>query len=294
MTPIKNILVPIDFSATARVAFEYAKVLAQALDAQITVLHVNQYFLAASDITQLITDQNNEDRLKEAMEAFVNEDNEALGETVMVKTATKTKILRGEAVGCIVDLSLTKTVDLIVMGTTGLQDFLSKIIGSVSLEVSNKAHCPVLLVPRDAHWTPIDRILFASNAESTTPSMVRQVSNFAQCFNASVHFVHVNHTEENNTPLISTIWDELYEKSNAAFPFEIHTVYGSDTIEQLQKYVAKNDISLMVFVSKHRTFWQNLIHNSVTEKMSLSSEVPMLILHDADKKGQRKRRYERS
>lgn len=294
MKTIKNILVPTDFSATASGAFRYAKVLAQALNANITVLHVNAYFLAASEIVVPLSTQNDEKRLEETMEAFIKDeaDDDA---TTMVKTVVKTKILRGESVSQIVELSQSEGVDLIVMGTTGLQDFLTKIIGSTSLDVANKAHCPVILVPRDAKWTPIERIVFASNVDSVTPTMVHEIADFAQLLNATLHFVHVSEKEnsdatdkEDNMPLdkIGKMWSERYGKSNVSahqvMPFEIHTVYGFDVVKQLSKYVYKNDIHLLAFVRKHRNFWQNLMHSSVTEKVAISTEIPMMIMHTDD------------
>jgi nucleotide-binding universal stress UspA family protein len=288
MKTIKNILVPTDFSATASGAFRYAKVLAQALNANITVLHISPFFLAASEIAIPLDTKEEETRLQETMEAFINDDTD--DGNVMVKTVVKTKLLKGDAVSRIIELSKSDSTDLIVMGTTGLQDFLSKIIGSVSLDVSNQAHCPVILVPRDAKWQPIDRILFASNVQSVTPPMVREMSGFAQLFGATIHFVHISEKQhepvtinKDGNTIIDNIWSELYEKSNGSFPFEIHTVYGFDIVKQLSKYVYKNDISLIAFVSKHRNFWQNLMHNSVTQKVAISTEIPMLIMHNDDK-----------
>ena len=288
MKTIKNILVPTDFSATASGAFRYAKVLAQALNANITVLHVSPFFLAASEIAIPLDTKEEETRLQETMDAFINDDTD--DGNVMVKTVVKTKLLRGDAVSRIIELSKSDSTDLIVMGTTGLQDFLSKIIGSVSLDVSNQAHCPVILVPRDAKWQPIDRILFASNVQSVTPPMVREMSGFAQLFGAAIHFVHISEKQhepvtinKDGNTIIDNIWSELYEKSNGSFPFEIHTVYGFDIVKQLSKYVYKNDINLIAFVSKHRNFWQNLMHDSVTQKVAISTEIPMLIMHTDDK-----------
>jgi nucleotide-binding universal stress UspA family protein len=287
MKTIKNILVPTDFSATARGAFRYAKVLAQALNANITVLHVIPYFLAASEISIPLDTKDDEIRLQETMESFINDDIDV--GNVMVKTTVNVKLLKGDAVSRIIELSNSDSTDLIVMGTTGLQDFLSKIIGSVSLDVSNQAHCPVVLVPRDAKWQPIDRILFASNRESVTPPIVRETAYFAQLLGATIHFVHIsekqhepaNINKDRNT-IIDNIWAELYEKSNGAYPFEIHTVYGFDIVKQLSKYVYKNNINLVAFVSKHRNFWQNLMHDSVTQKVAISTEIPMLIMHVDD------------
>jgi nucleotide-binding universal stress UspA family protein len=288
MKAIKNILVPTDFSATASGAFRYAKVLAQALNANITVLHVSPYFLAASEIAVPLDGKDEEIRLQETMEAFINDD--TYEGNAMVKTVVNAKLLRGDTVSRIIELSQSDKVDLIVMGTTGLQDFLSKIIGSTSMDVSNKAHCPVILVPRDAKWQPIDRILFASNIESVTPLMVRETAYFAQLLEATIHFVHISEKQhepvtinKDGNTIIDNIWAELYEKSNGAYPFEIHTVYGFDIVKQLSKYVYKNNINLIAFVSKHRNFWQNLMHDSVTQKVAISTEIPMLIMHTDDK-----------
>jgi nucleotide-binding universal stress UspA family protein len=283
MKAIKNILVPTDFSATAHGALQYSKVLAQALDAEITVLHVNPYLFDASSIVIPLDPQENEARLDEAMQDFINDDTNE-DDTMMIKTAVKTKILRGESVSEIVQLSHSDDVDLIVMGNTGLQDFLTKIMGSTSLDVSNKAHCPVILIPRDAKWSPIERILYACNIESITHNMVRELADFAESCGATIHFVHIcDDTQEVDNVLVDKIWAKLYENSKASFPFEIHTVYGSDTVEQLRKYAQENAINLIAFVTKHRNFWQNLVHNSVTESMAISTEIPMLVMHYDDK-----------
>jgi nucleotide-binding universal stress UspA family protein len=282
MKSIKNILVPTDFSVTARNAYAYAKLLAQSLDAQITVVHVNEYFIPVSEIAVAPLSEHEDDRLTEAMETFISDDirGESGGTSILVKNNVKSKILRGDPVGRLEELS--KSADLIVMGTTGLQDFLSKIIGSTSLEVANKAHCPVLLVPRDARWKPIDRIMYASNYDSTTHKMVREITDFAVMINAAVHFVHIEEFTQNDEKVTNIIWDELFSTSDPSLAFEIHIIYGQDRIKELKEYSDKNKINLMAFVSKHRNFWQNLIHNSVTQNISISTTTPMLVMHFDD------------
>ena len=282
MKSIKNILVPTDFSVTARNAYAYAKLLAQSLDAHVTVVHINEYFIPVSEIAVAPLSEHEEDRLTEAMETFISDDirGESGDTSILVKNNVKSKILRGDPVSRFEELS--KNADLIVMGTTGLQDFMSKIIGSTSIEVANKAHCPVILVPRDARWKPIDKIMYASNYDSTTPKMVREITDFAVMINAAVHFVHIDEFTENNEKVTNIIWDELFSTSDPSLAFEIHTIYGEDRIKELNEYSEKNKINLMAFVSKHRNFWQNLMHNSVTQNIAISTTTPMLVMHFDD------------
>lgn len=282
MKSIKNILVPTDFSVTARNAYAYAKLLAQSLDAHVTVVHINEYFIPVSEIAVAPLSEHEEDRLTEAMETFISDDirGESGDTSILVKNNVKSKILRGDPVSRLEELS--KNVDLIVMGTTGLQDFMSKIIGSTSIEVANKAHCPVILVPRDARWKPIDKIMYASNYDSTTPKMVREITDFGVMINAAVHFVHIDEFTENDEKVTNIIWDELFSTSDPSLAFEIHTIYGEDRIKELNEYSEKNKINLMAFVSKHRNFWQNLMHNSVTQNIAISTTTPMLVMHFDD------------
>lgn len=280
MKNIKNIVVPTDFSATSRNAYAYAQVLAEAFDAEITVLHVKENYLPASEVSIPSISIYDEVPLNETMKDFI--ENEGSDTLVMVKAKVQSKIIKGLAIDELVEYSKRDDVDLIVMGTTGLQDFVSKIIGTVSLDVANKAHCPVVIVPRDATWQPINRIMFAANYDSTLPKTVREITDFAELLEANIHFVHINENKVDNDKLMETIWDELFEAADPRVPFEMHTIYTGDVVDQLQKYATHHHINLLAFVNKKRNFWQNLMHYSVTQNIAISADKPMLILHYDD------------
>ncbi len=280
MKNIKNILVPTDFSVTARNAFHYAKVLAQACEATVTVVHINQYFLPISEIAVAPQSAQQDDVVDEAMETFIADENESTN--LLLKVDVKTKILRGDPVSRLVELSQHADVDLIVMGTTGLQDFLSKIIGSTSLDVSNKAHCPVVLVPRDARWKRVEKIMFSTTYEAASPKMVAELADFARIFNAKVDFVHVDDTPWDEDTDTERLLDELFAETDPDFSFEIHNIKRDNVVSGLKNYADKHKIDLIAFVSKHRNFWQNLIHSSVSQNIAISTHKPMLVMHFDD------------
>ncbi len=284
MKNIKNILVPTDFSVTSRNAFHYAKILAEATDSKITVVHIES--LLVVDISIVRQNQATE-RLIEAMETFVADETE--DSPTMTQTKVKTKILQGHPATRLVELSEQLSVDLIVMGTTGLQDFSAKIMGSTSLEVANKAHCPILLVPRDVKWQPIRKIMFSTTYESASPKMIYEVADFAKHFNAKVDFVHVDNP--NKVEDIDHLFEEMFAEVNAEFPFDIHSVQNNDISAGLKQYAEENSIDLMILVTKHRNFWQKLVHHSITEDMMLFTNKPMLVMHFDDKETVQKSSY---
>ncbi|MEI6408668.1 MAG: universal stress protein [Bacteroidota bacterium] len=286
MKNIKNILVPTDFSVTARNAFHYAMRLAEKLDATITVVHVKEYILPADEVLLSPTSSIDISRMNDdAMSEFISErDGHQGGVSVMTQTKVHTKIIEGNPVRCIVDLSEEDNTDLIVIGSTGLQDFMSKIIGTTSLEVANQAHCPVIIIPRDAIWRRIDQLMYASNYDSITPEMILEINDFAHTLDASIHFVHVDeHVPEN-------IGEVANDKAEVAVPlagtnqtYEIHTIQGVDKIAGLKQYAGVHNIDLMAFAGKHRSFWHNLMYKSVIENIALSTEIPIMVIHHNDK-----------
>ena len=281
MKKIKNIIVPTDFSVTSRNAYHYAKRLAVTLDATITVLHVDTYFMP---IDELAIGSISEDEVTKMSEEAMRElvaDEDGIDQWKMSKHNVKTLIMKGDLVPILIEMSKTSETDLIVMGMTGMQDFIGKIIGSASLDVSNKAHCPVILVPRGAKWDKIEKVMYASNYSSTTPKMIGNITDFALAVNAGVHFIHVeDFSADYKSNVAKVIWTELFSAADApSLSFEIHTISGDDKIEELNKYARENQINLMAFVSKHRTFWQNLVHKSVTENIAISAEIPMMVMH---------------
>ena len=64
--------------------------------------------------------------------------------------------------------------------------------------------------------------------------------------------------------------------------FETHSIYGSNKVIELKKYALRNQIDLMAFVSRKRSFWENLFTKSVIQEMAFADiSKPMLVLHNS-------------
>lgn len=285
MKNIKNIIVATDFSATSRNAYRYAKLLARSINASLTLVSVRESMLMASDVSLAPFPIIEDAVFINQLEGLIIEENKRLSITTN-PNEVNIKILRGNVVEALVDLSKNDSTDLIVIGTTGLSDVLTKIFGSTSVSVSNLALCPVMLIPRDAHWQPIKQILYATNYDSLSPIMVQEISDFAISHKADLHFVNVRDFDPMFTPKQKDFsWNELLISKHPDFYFEKQTIYGDDTVEQLIKYSNAKSIDMMCFASSHRNFWQNLAHKSITENMAISSTIPIMVIHLDDSEG---------
>lgn len=283
MKQLKNIIVAIDFSITARNAYRYAKGFANSVGATLTVVHIKENYLTTTETLIAPVVEKDEQVLRNDIRELISEEEQQADKSI-INSEVKIEIFNGNPVDVLIELSLKKDVDVIIIGTTGLADVLTKIIGSVSLKVANKAHCPVILVPRDAKWCPIEQIMYAANYDSITPIAIKEVEELNEKIGADIHFVNVKSFDpvfEIKQKEIDL--KELLKSVNTNVHFETHTIYGNNTINELKKYCEEKNINVMAFVSKHRNFLENIIHHSITENMALSTITPMMVIHLDDK-----------
>ncbi len=282
MKKIQNIIVPTDFSVTARNSFRYAQHLARALDADLTVVHAQAHYLPSFDGAMIAMPPTDNHQADEQLAAFIME-NEIHDAMNGAPRGVKRRLIDGDATSSLIELSEGADSDLIVIGATGLMDFITYMNGSTSLSVARKAHCPVLLIPREVEWQPIETILYAADEAALDDRMVAQVADLAVEIAAEIHFVHVSDTDpsigNHATPFI---WSDYLHVEKKALAYQTHTIFGDNKAAKLKAYVDTNGINMIAFVSRQRSFWEGLLHTSVIQAVVNESNVPILVQHFSD------------
>ena len=274
---MKKFLVPTDFSETSRNALLYAIELAAELEAKsIDVVHVFLPETAGEadfipPVAQLMESR------KEMLQTFVRE---SLKEKEPPCCPINHEVLVGFPGDELTQAS--EEFDLIVMGTTGQSGILEKIFGSVSSSVSQRAYCPVLLVPHNARFQPVHHIVYASNYESADKEMVDKLAEFNKPFKGHVHFVHVRKDESSPSEFAKAkedIFQKLFKEGEPDFAFDIAEVINEDVAEGLSAYADEKKADIAIMVTRHRSIWQSMLHRSQTKRMALATHIPLMVLH---------------
>ncbi len=190
------------------------------------------------------------------------------------------KVIYGAPDVALVEYS--RHTDFLVMGTTGRGGLGKKLFGSVSIEVSRNAHCPVLFVSKEAGFRGFEHMLYASDFDSLNPLSVQQTVSFAKRFEGQIHFVHVGPGGENDLETQRERFKASFETSGYNKPFIFSKMVSEDIVGALYEYAFYHRIDLMVFVTHHRNFWDNILHKSVTNEVLTSSDIPILVIHSDD------------
>jgi nucleotide-binding universal stress UspA family protein len=287
---LRRILAPIDLSPASENSLRYACQLAQIFGSSVEVVYAMDSIFEGKEPSPTGFLSGYKKAMQEEVDQFVrsvlgNESglcptpdfNHDTPMTDSEQQVLRTRIVFGFPEEVLADLSVK--ADLVVMGTTGRGNLTRKLFGSVSVAVSNRAHCPVLLIPPQAQFKGFKNILYASNFESLDALAIKQTVTFARRFNGQMHFVHVGPAGEQGVDLERKLFEINYIYADPEMPYIFHKIVGDDVIDALHEYAFTQRIDLFIFVTHHRAFWESILHRSMSKEMLLHTSAPVLVIH---------------
>ena len=291
---LRKVAVAVDISATADSALRFAWHIAKQVGADIEVVYAMDSIFDGHTPSASGFLSSYQRTMQVELDAFIRDTLSPLGVKYEApapgapghsEAAEGQPILASKVVYGFPDVALedySKTADLLVMGTTGRGGIGKKLFGSISTEVSKRAHCPVLLVPPDAEYRGLKNMLYASNFDSLSTLRIQQAISFARHFGGQVHFVHVGPGGEKGAALERKLFESSYHEAHTDQPFLFAKMVSDDVTGALYEYAFYHRIEMMVFVTHQRSFWETMLHHSITHEAAVSTDLPMLIIHSDD------------
>ena len=133
----------------------------------------------------------------------------------------------GFAVDNIISLAKENKANIIIMGTKGASNLEGLLLGSIATSVMEKATCPVLVIPQNAAFNDIKKIVFATDYHKNDIESIQFLSTIASKFNTEILVIHesaVTLTDNLERDLFEIFKKEVLEKisyKNISFKFII-------------------------------------------------------------------------
>jgi nucleotide-binding universal stress UspA family protein len=134
----ERIVLAVDGSSRGAKTVDIAVGLATRYEATVTVVHVREYERYEGDDVDMGPPITAEDLVEQTVKAFSDAGVQATGVIRRVRS--------NETAQQIVEVAEGASADLIVMGTRGMTEWKSLLLGGVANKVVHHASCPVLLV----------------------------------------------------------------------------------------------------------------------------------------------------
>ncbi len=275
---LKKFIVPVDFSTTSRNALQYATALAPNYDAMIQLLHL-YYPTPINSGEYNYIDPNMENVRRTQFEELTKIYKSNLDHASIDKMIVDAQFQVGFPEEGILKHVQQMNNNMIVMGSTGEGAVLKRFFGSVSISVAQKSKSPVLIVPPNASFRPIKNIVYCANNLQLDAIVGHELIEFAKPHEAAIHIVHVGEDHVYEAENLLHLWRSFYPKSKITYT----QIFDDEPLEEINEYCADNNIDLVAVGTEERGIFGNLFHSSMTKKMIINTEIPLLVLHRNDR-----------
>ena len=288
MKTIKNILVPVDYSNNSKAAFEYAVAMGKDLGAEtIKVLFVHYDYAINAPLAEppIILPSKSREELTEDLQKFVADETYELSDIILKsKINITTEVAFGMPHHTIVLYSETGHYDLVVVGKAGETNLDTVWFGSTATEVSQKSACPILLIPAQTIYKGVKEMIYACDFDHKSPKHIEVVADIAKALHTDVELVYVKIKEDDESRFMADVNSmySIFKESAPLLNFTVHAVEADSVVEGINEFAKKVEADFITIVTKHRSFWQRLIHSSMTKKLVMYAELPILVIHVED------------
>lgn len=279
---METILLPTDFSSTAKNAAMYALKLAAQLGVKKIVLyHSYEIPVSIDPLTpgvQMLDIESSRENSAHSLENFKVQIN-AFATDITIETINE----YGALADGLDDVCAKTNAGLVVLGITGGSLIEEKLIGSNALSVAKHTRVPVIIVPAKTQFTRISSVMLTSDfdkADTTIP--VTAVRKILEETKAKLYVFHMEETDdEYGVTYPSNVIGESYALYSILQDLnpEYHFSKNKHFVEGVNEFVLEKEIDLVINIPKKHGFFESLFKESHTKMLAFHSTVPVMVIN---------------
>lgn len=270
---MKKVLIPTDFSESAKNAFDYAVKLLGS-EAYSFIL-MNSYASNSSgggmlvSMDDVLEKEAVRDLKREVLllkEKYGNIDLQIKTQVGTIEEAVRRVNVEGE-------------IDYVIMGTHGASGLKKMFTGSNTLRVIENVVRPVIAVPDNYTFTSLKTIVFATDLmniqDRATLFPLTQLADKYECKLIILHVTNKQNVDLQNERNRLEL-DELFTGIDHEYVVE----QSENPVKGIHEYLKNNEVDMLALVPRATGFFEGLFKSSVTKELALNAELPLIALKD--------------
>ncbi|WP_131536917.1 universal stress protein [Pedobacter nototheniae] len=272
-------LIPVDFSKTAEHAAKYAARLSWTMtDCKLILL--NSYYVSEYESILPTPDLivTTDDRIADEIEARLNALNKIKNNLLEINPHADIEISlsRETLLRSIVDRVNKEEIDLIIIGSNGKKAKDESDIGSNAIKISKASPVPVLVVPPKAEYQSIRKGILACDFKKVKEVVpVNALKKILSKHTIELLVLNINPAHTVNPEEENALRDMLKD-----YKPQYHYSDHEDTIKGIVKFAKAEEAQIIIALPKKYSFFEGLLHQSVSHKLTVKSHIPVLLLKD--------------
>ena len=278
---MKKILLPTDFSETARNALEYALNFFKGESCTFYLLNI---YPAGKYTTGDLWQASGEESVYDSLLLNKKIKLDVLIDQLEQKYQDKKYRFKGiadydefsDAINQVVELN---KINFIVMGTQGTKGMKEMVFGTHTQKVIRKVDCPILVVPIGVVFKGFKKILLTLDTEDKfDPSAIKPLISLMAKHKVSLDILRMKQENVNSDDLAKE--EKKIERSFKGTIPKIHILSEVHTVDAINSLVQVLGIDMNVISAKKEVFLDRVLSGSSVSRIINSSRIPLLVLHE--------------
>ncbi|MFY1045764.1 universal stress protein [Chryseobacterium sp. GP-SGM7] len=273
---ISTLLVTTDFTEKSKNALEMAVHIALRHHSRIIILHnINHFFVIDKTGKQLLgadVVKNNVKRVEKTFQkmktSLVSEYPKLVIETIL----TSDTLING--INKVID---DEDVDLVVCGTSGKQDFIRVVIGSLSYEILTGVNTSVLLVPESCTKYTFEKILVPVRVTDNLSDKIDLSLTIAKKNKGSIDILGIS-KEDNVNTIGKAYLDVRRTLEYCSQRYDSHFVETGDNALQISEYSKDDGADIIILNYQDEQSWKSIFMENFFKQIINNTVVPLFFL----------------
>ena len=277
---MKNILILTDFSEKSWNSLVYALRLFQQESCTFYILNATDIEQNTLDDVQgenePTTENSKQKNIKEGFDRFIDKITHLSlnGTHTIIPLISDKNILNATR-----DQIKEKNIDLIVVGSEGVNLKERKKQSSISEEIITKVKCSALIVPKESSFHGLNEIVFPTDYTNIHEGeLLQNISKLLNHHNSVTRFLYLNKKE------IKLDKDQDWNKEtlHAYFkelPHSFHSEINKNPEQSIENLIDNMQSDMIVMPAKNLNFFEQILFRPQLDNIKYFSKIPILALH---------------
>lgn len=281
---MKTYLVPIDFSHASTHAAEFAAELSKQTNVEHIVL-LNAYYvseietmLPSPDMVQLLEEQVEQEAAKriKKLEHLKHKLSKLVREGVEISV----HLNRSHLLRAVIENVETKNADLVILGSKGNTSKSDSQIGGHVVKISKASPVPVIVVPPAYNFESIKRVVVACDFDKVKETVpLEALKRLLDRKKYELLVVNIDKESRHLAGDAERMAEEtalygMLKQYNPKYSY----VNNTNVINGILQFATDNNAQLVIALPHKYSFFQSLLHDSVSQQLAESAAVPVLLL----------------
>lgn len=179
------------------------------------------------------------------------------------------------------------TIDLLVVPFSDDANLNKKQLRLIRDDIFERNEASLLIIPKNKKFNPLSNIVFATDLKKLKHHdlYLNDMLRYASAFDSNIHFLHINTGGNPVLPKDIEAYRTMMQiiETNKKKAHVFKSINSMKISESIMQYAHEVNAEMIVVVKHQHSFLDAFFHSSLSESLSINSDIPLLVMREKSK-----------